>query len=59
MSEYSDGLLKEFSNKFEVMNLARGFYELEMYCLSRDPYCSEENYLSHILSSADRVFVLK
>ena len=57
MSTYLDISLKEFSKNFENTELAKVFYDLEKYSLKRNPYWTEENYLSHILSSEDRIFV--
>jgi len=57
MSTYLDIRLKEFSENFEKTELAKVFYDLEKYSLKRNPYWTEENYLSHILSSEDRIFV--
>jgi ribosomal protein S18 acetylase RimI-like enzyme len=59
MSLLRDESLREFSKGFEVSDLAKIFYLIEKNALSRDPYWTEENYLAHILSSEDRVFLLK
>lgn len=57
MESLLDRSLKEFSKGYELKELAKIFYEVEKNALSREPYWTEENYLSHILSSEDRIFV--
>ena len=59
MNHFVDASLKDFSKNYENTELAKIFHELEKNALTREPYWSEENYLSHILSSDDRIFFLK
>jgi ribosomal protein S18 acetylase RimI-like enzyme len=59
MSHFVDASLKDFSKNYENTELAKIFHEIEKNALTREPYWSEENYLSHILSSDDRIFLLK
>ena len=59
MNHFVDASLKDFSKNYENTELAKIFHEIEKNALTREPYWSEENYLSHILSSDDRIFVME